>query len=321
MTPTSAAGTGGPGVKYRVAMDGEGRIAADLPCRDCGYLLRTQRPEGRCPECDLAVATSLAAQSSPLMDRDWLRNLQVGAGLLAVALPCLFAFFLGGLAWILGIACLLTNLPAGQKNIVRLRKIVLLSLAGAGLTAVGFIGLIENQTHRWVVLATFAATLGCAGVHVGGVLRIAVVFCRHAEWRWLGHAGNTLAVMAWVSPFAVLGGLQVMALSFGYAWGGRGSPPLWLDVMTYLAVYGGLAAAAGFLAGHFVFWLTLAIRLHGVRKQAEAATQPGGQVESGGGAESESGGGGGGNSGGNSGGGGTYDAAVEPTELLREQRN
>ena len=40
-------------------------IEHDLPCLRCGYNLRTQSEGGRCPECNLDVATTLAAPRIP----------------------------------------------------------------------------------------------------------------------------------------------------------------------------------------------------------------------------------------------------------------
>src|SRR4051812_34151881 len=60
----------------------------DLPCHRCGYDLRAQPPEGKCPECGETVAESRRVSAVPLRpawgdsDPRWRRRMIAGAWVL-----------------------------------------------------------------------------------------------------------------------------------------------------------------------------------------------------------------------------------------------
>ena len=56
-----------------------GAIESDLPCHSCGYNLRGLSLDGRCPECNLEVATSARGDLLRYADPTWMRKLADGA--------------------------------------------------------------------------------------------------------------------------------------------------------------------------------------------------------------------------------------------------
>lgn len=62
------------------------RIIADVPCRKCGYNLRTLHTDGRCPECNASAWPSLTVP--PELGKaygPWLKRVRCGAWFLAIA--------------------------------------------------------------------------------------------------------------------------------------------------------------------------------------------------------------------------------------------
>jgi hypothetical protein len=58
--------------------DAEGVVAAEIPCRKCGYNLRGLHVEGRCPECGRAVGLSVRGDFLRYSDPGWVRKLHRG---------------------------------------------------------------------------------------------------------------------------------------------------------------------------------------------------------------------------------------------------
>lgn len=56
-------------------------IQADIPCSVCGYNLRGQAREGRCPECGAAVMEAFRGGQLTYADRDWLIRVRSGVNL------------------------------------------------------------------------------------------------------------------------------------------------------------------------------------------------------------------------------------------------
>jgi hypothetical protein len=80
-------------------VDAAGNVAAEMPCRKCGYNLRGLPAAGLCPECGAAVALSIHGDLLRFSDPAWLRRLQGGVRLiLASVAVTLFAVVLGFLA-------------------------------------------------------------------------------------------------------------------------------------------------------------------------------------------------------------------------------
>ena len=79
-------------------------LAADVPCDRCGYNLRSLEEAGRCPECGLAVAVSMASErlrqaraGSP--DPAWARQVREGAWLSVAAFVLLPSSAIAPEAW------------------------------------------------------------------------------------------------------------------------------------------------------------------------------------------------------------------------------
>ncbi|MFW6059957.1 MAG: hypothetical protein ACODAQ_07230 [Phycisphaeraceae bacterium] len=61
-----------------LALDAAGRLDADVHCIRCEYNLRGSDPEGRCPECGLAVGRSTRGHWLRYCDPTWLRYVWCG---------------------------------------------------------------------------------------------------------------------------------------------------------------------------------------------------------------------------------------------------
>lgn len=61
-----------------VPLDAAGRINIDLPCKRCGYNLRTMMPDGRCPECATAVGQAMHGDYLKFADPTWVQKLASG---------------------------------------------------------------------------------------------------------------------------------------------------------------------------------------------------------------------------------------------------
>ena len=131
--------------------DADGRLTVPVPCERCGYDLRTQRLDARCPECGTPVAASarpgdLRLADPQRLDRviNWLGVTVWALGLLA-ALPACFLLalaasivvFLGAVAVLTGpiaaaarpfwMAVLVVSVPASLAGLIGL-ALVLASL-------------------------------------------------------------------------------------------------------------------------------------------------------------------------------------------------
>lgn len=97
----------------RTLLDADGCVRLSLPCLQCDYDLRTLPGDGRCPECGVETATSLAAYRELAAER-WTRHLIDGLGMMTVgtALIALGPIF-GFLAAVAGadMACLMVVFP------------------------------------------------------------------------------------------------------------------------------------------------------------------------------------------------------------------
>jgi predicted RNA-binding Zn-ribbon protein involved in translation (DUF1610 family) len=72
-----------------------------LTCARCGYILRGMTVDGQCPECGLSINLSLKGNLLALANPAWTRKLELGAGLLLLAVSVMVVvqiaheFFLG----------------------------------------------------------------------------------------------------------------------------------------------------------------------------------------------------------------------------------
>jgi hypothetical protein len=74
----------------------DGRLVVDAPCLGCGYNLRTQHRDGRCPECNRPVAASLEMHYLRFAPPAWVARLRRGVLLLLLTLAAMIV--LGPLA-------------------------------------------------------------------------------------------------------------------------------------------------------------------------------------------------------------------------------
>ncbi len=67
-------------------------IQTDIPCSQCGYNLRGQAREGRCPECGSAVMEAFRRGQLTYADRDWLIRVRSGVNLVFWGIACSIIF-------------------------------------------------------------------------------------------------------------------------------------------------------------------------------------------------------------------------------------
>lgn len=66
-------------------LDGAGTVQTDIPCRKCGYNLRSLNAGGRCPECGSPVGLSVQGNLLRFADPNWLMGLRKGVNFILVA--------------------------------------------------------------------------------------------------------------------------------------------------------------------------------------------------------------------------------------------
>ena len=94
-----------------VALDDEGRLTEDIPCRRCGYNLRGLALDRSCPECATAVGRSVHGDLLRFCDPGWVGTLAAGAKLLVIAVVAEFGL---GLAYIVAMAtAFFVGMPVG----------------------------------------------------------------------------------------------------------------------------------------------------------------------------------------------------------------
>jgi hypothetical protein len=83
--------------------DASAVICDDVTCVACGYNLRGLADDGKCPECATPIARSIGGNSLRNADRDWLKSVHRGAGLVywSCVLPLLLmiGIFFVTIAW------------------------------------------------------------------------------------------------------------------------------------------------------------------------------------------------------------------------------
>jgi ribosomal protein L37E len=78
------------------AVGADGKIRVDVPCRQCGYNLRSLRRDARCPECGFPVIRCLRRDDLGYGDPAYVRRIALGAYLLLGAPVAWMTMFLLG---------------------------------------------------------------------------------------------------------------------------------------------------------------------------------------------------------------------------------
>lgn len=185
----------------RVKLDPQGRLDEDIPCRKCGYNLRTLLPEGRCPECNTAVGRSLQGDYLRFADPNWVESLASGMNWIVASI--VINFVVGGatggtamcLRWVpirMG-WFMLPGLILGLVAVIGYWKVTVPDPSGLGETG----GLNSRKVLRFFQIGSYAVNPLYQGLAqlapiamwpasaLGGVLGIIGVFAGFAYARRL----------------------------------------------------------------------------------------------------------------------------------------
>ncbi|MCH8859402.1 MAG: hypothetical protein IID54_07490, partial [Proteobacteria bacterium] len=110
----TVASTPDDGIK--AAVDEQGRLIEDVPCRRCGYNLRSLPADGKCPECGSAVAISIHGFYLRFAPPAWVRRLALGAKLLVVSVITTIVGWVALMAIAVVVALLLGPTGAGPSS-------------------------------------------------------------------------------------------------------------------------------------------------------------------------------------------------------------
>lgn len=118
-------------------------VAADMPCRRCGYNLRGLPRTGQCPECSASVARSLRGNVLEVADPAYLHRLRRGAVFVEISILTLVALPLVGFT----VAIFSSVLPSvgGEIGSVVLGASAVLALLASILILIGWFMLTERD--------------------------------------------------------------------------------------------------------------------------------------------------------------------------------
>ena len=133
----TVASTPDDGVK--AAVDEQGRLIEDVPCRRCGYNLRSLPADGKCPECGSAVAISIHGFYLRFAPPAWVRRVALGAKLLVGAAVTAILGWIIMIAVGIAVTVPLSPLGTGPLSIVLGVSMIGLSILIVGLIIAGII--------------------------------------------------------------------------------------------------------------------------------------------------------------------------------------
>lgn len=183
-------------------------VTTDLTCVSCGYLLRGQAPDDRCPECGGTVRLSIDAQRLGTWPAPWIARLRFGLRLLVAAVA---------VGWLAVLAYSLTSLSLQAATIPALRQfeswrlgryewiLALPFLAAFILAVCGTVVVTFSEAARLVgserPRAPWLARAGvAAGVLAFLVVTAAMIFTRgllrdRLVWAWVAlFVGSSVAI-------------------------------------------------------------------------------------------------------------------------------
>lgn len=222
-------------------IDAAGMVAADVPCRRCGYNVRGLQITGLCPECATPVGLSVQGDLLRFADPAWLDRLARGAGLAfwGALLGVGVAILVGAIAFVLG--PLIAQLIGLAGGVVYLFGVWLLSEpdpSGLGEDRYGTarkvirVGLVAGVVHALLEVSTAVQALA-------PVMRMS-----------LTAAGLAAALVQVVGDFALLHYLRRLAMRLpDLALAGRARVLFWGYGISYavLVVLGGIVAVLVYL--------------------------------------------------------------------------
>ncbi|HTW95880.1 MAG TPA: hypothetical protein VMD30_13840 [Tepidisphaeraceae bacterium] len=211
-------------------------VIGDTPCLQCGYNLRTQPLDGKCPECGTAVQDSLRRCFREL-DRDWVIGISRGLAVMVAGIvggivfcfcvPEVLVIAIG--AFYVGIWMVTQPSPGGlwENEDGRSRRLAraMVIVDGAALT-LGAISVSQDlRTDEWtfvVLLSSIGMSLWVPNYLAKLAMRIPnwdlAWFCRAVMWGRAASLGIVLTALflAGMQPDSVATALATVGL-VGYA--------------------------------------------------------------------------------------------------------
>lgn len=222
-----------------VKLDVHGRLDEDVACRKCGYNLRGLSPDGRCPECGVAVGRSLQGDYLRFAEPQWVRTLASGMRWIvaAIAIGIIVGGIAGGLTaglglnqlWLesvqLGVSLIgfigywkvTTPDPAGfedeshmtPRKMVRVTQVTGLLIGAASMSV----------QESWEVL-TLIVSLSAVVVSVVGTITI-FIYARKLALRIPDHKmAKHCRIVMW-ALVVLMGASFMLAVAIGISGGGQ----------------------------------------------------------------------------------------------------
>jgi hypothetical protein len=212
-------------------------VAIDLPCVRCGYLLRMQPLDGRCPECGTEVAATVAASPGRLGTGPLVRQsnaiqrlLWTGAGLVLVV-PVLLG--------------LMVILPALAYDIFDRMDVIVVCAAIATCLLFGM-----NLTGAWAfsTSACRRATVPADALRWSGVVGLCGMVCLACLLLTaIERAGaEDLVWLGWIGTIAFAGVPAYVAFA-GQELGARADASGWPGLRRWSSVVGGISGGGGLI--------------------------------------------------------------------------
>lgn len=117
------------------AIDPTGLVAAEVPCRRCGYLLQMLHISGLCPECGTPVGVSLRSDLVRFSEPAWARRLARGVWLIVGAVNLAIASFVTMFIW-LAVMIATSNTSGLTKAMIALSTLLTLGALAAWICGV-----------------------------------------------------------------------------------------------------------------------------------------------------------------------------------------